>query len=118
MRRSDSPSPYEAAVSRKFTGLSKAAFSVSWARSLATEKPNVFGMSPREAHSKHRGETSSPVFPKGRFCSNRALSPFAVGLPSIVPPKQDRSLQEAGQSGNGGYLRRLGASRSRTSHIE
>jgi hypothetical protein len=95
MRLSASPSPYEAAVSRKFTGLSMAVRSVSWARSFATEKPNVSGMSPRGAHPKHNGETSRPVSPKGRFRSDRPppFSVIALYLPFFDLRKQDPSLQ-------------------------
>src|ERR687894_2265601 len=80
MRRSLSPSPYEAAVSRKLIGLSKTALSVSRARSSSTEKSKVSGMSPSGAHPTHNGETESPV------PSRSLLEVGSTTLFSTIPP--------------------------------
>src|SRR5829696_4405051 len=79
-RRSLSPSPYEAAVSRKLIELSKTALSVSRARSSSTEKSKVSGMSPSGAHPTHNGETESPV------PSRVLLEEGSTTLLSIIPP--------------------------------
>ena len=53
-------------MSRKFSGLSKTARSVSKARCFETEYSNVSGMFPRGAQPTHIGDTNIPVRPRGR----------------------------------------------------
>src|SRR5207249_4068654 len=69
MRRSLSPSPYDAAVSRKVIGLARAARTVSSARSSGTEYANVSVMSPISAAPTPIGGTCSPERPRGRGAS-------------------------------------------------
>src|SRR5829696_8048035 len=85
-RRSLSPSPYEAAVSRKLIELPKTALSVSLARSSSTEKSKVSGMSPSGAHPTHNGETESLVPPR------ILLEEGSTTLLSIIPPVWVRPL--------------------------
>src|SRR5918998_4688503 len=80
MRRSLSPSPYDAAVSRKLIGLSKTVLSVSRARSSSTEKSKVSGMSPSGAHPRHNGEMERPVPPRV------LLDEGSTTLFSTIPP--------------------------------
>jgi hypothetical protein len=69
-------------VSRKFSGLSKTARSVSNARSFETEYSNVAGMSPSGAQPTQIGDTEKPVLPRGRL-DEGSITPFAdTRLPS------------------------------------
>src|SRR5215211_7095296 len=72
-------------MSRKFSGLSKTACSVSEARCLETEYPNVSGMFPRGAHPTQIGDTERPVRPRGRL-DEGSVTPFSAIDPPISEP--------------------------------
>src|SRR5438477_6442280 len=100
MRRSLSPSPYDAAVSMNVIGLASAARTVSTARDSGTEYANVSVMSPISAQPKHSGVTCRPVVPSGRRgstvaagvgCSGRLITltyRAAVAASSGQPPAE------------------------------
>src|SRR5215212_7728662 len=83
MRRSLSPSPYEAAVSRKLSGLPKTARSVSNARCSETEYSNVLGMFPSGAQPTQTGDTEKPVLPRGRL-DEGSVTPFSAMDPASL----------------------------------
>src|SRR5688572_28316006 len=84
MRRSLSPSPYEAAVSMNVMGLLNAARIVSNARSSLTPYANVSGMSPSGAPPTASGATRRPVLPN--CLGARSIVIVGAAKESLYPP--------------------------------